>query len=112
MIIPCNLQNQMLKMFHETHPGMIRMKALARSHVWCPGLNEDIEQTVQQCDECQKHHGEEPATPLHSLEVTTGPWQRVHIDFAGPFKGRMWLILVDSYSKWPEVVPMQSTTAK
>lgn len=73
-----------------------------------PGINENIEQTFQQCDECQKHHREEPAAPLHPLEVTTGPWQWVHIHFVGPFQGRMWLVLMDSYSKWPEVVPMQS----
>ena len=51
------------------------------------------------------------ATPLHSLEVTAGPWQQLHIDFAGPFQGQTWLIIVDSFSKWPEVVPMHSTTA-
>ena len=39
------------------------------------------------------------------------PWQRVHVDFAGPFKGRMFLILVDAHSKWPEVVEMSSTSA-
>ena len=74
-------------MLHETHPEMIRMKDFARSYMWWPGLNEDIEETVQQCNKCPKQHREEPATPLHSLEVTTGPWQRVHNDFAGPFKG-------------------------
>ena len=110
--IPPNLQQQILKLLHETHPGMIRTKALARSYVWWPGITESIEQMIQRCEECQKHHREEPATPLQPLEVTAGPWQRVHIDFAGPFQNRMWLILVDSYSKWPEVVPMQSTTAK
>jgi len=79
--------------------------------VWWPGITQDIEQTVHQCEECQKNHREESATPLHPLEVTAGPWQRLHIDFAGPFQGRMWLILVDLFSKWPEVVPMHSTTA-
>ncbi|XP_065192571.1 uncharacterized protein K02A2.6-like [Sycon ciliatum] len=38
-------------------------------------------------------------------------WQRLHIDFAGPFQGHMWLIVVDAHSKWPEVLPMRSTTA-
>ena len=34
-----------------------------------------------------------------------------NVDFAGPFLGSMFLLLVDARSKWPEVVPMQSTTA-
>ena len=40
------------------------------------------------------------------------PWQRVHIDFAGPLKGKMYFVLVDAHSKWPEVVEMQTTTAE
>ena len=33
------------------------------------------------------------------------------MDFAGPFLNRMFLIVVDAHSKWPEVIPMSSTTA-
>ena len=32
------------------------------------------------------------------------PWSRLHIDFAGPLKGQYYLIVVDSFSKWPEVM--------
>ena len=34
------------------------------------------------------------------------------LDFAGPLLGQMWLIVVDACSKWPEVTPMSTTTAK
>ena len=87
------------------------MKALARSYVWWPKLDEDLEGIVKTCQECQQNHKEDQKTPLHPLEQPTRPWQRVHLDFAGPFKGQMWLILVDAYSKWPEVIPMTTTTA-
>ena len=40
------------------------------------------------------------------------PWQRIHIDFAGPFLSSMWLIVVDAKTKWPEVVKMSLTTSK
>jgi len=39
------------------------------------------------------------------------PWQRIHIDFAGPMNGHSYLIVVDAHSKWPEVIEMKSTTA-
>ena len=39
------------------------------------------------------------------------PWQRVHLDFAGPFQGHMFLVAVDAHSKWPEVAIMKSTTS-
>ena len=39
------------------------------------------------------------------------PWQRIHIDFAGSIAGQSYLVVVDSHSKWPEVLKMKSTTA-
>ena len=35
---------------------------------------------------------------------------RLHIYFAGPVEGKMLLIVVDSTSKWPEVIVMSHTT--
>ena len=34
----------------------------------------------------------------------------IYIDFAAPMNGQSFLIVVDSYSKWPEVIEMKSTT--
>ena len=48
--------------------------------------------------------------PLHPWLWPSKPWARIHLDFAGPFLGRMFLIVVDAHSKWPEVVEMSSTT--
>ena len=36
--------------------------------------------------------------------------ERVHIDFAGPKDGMMYLVIVDAYTKWPEIIPMKSTS--
>ncbi|EGT51773.1 hypothetical protein CAEBREN_12621 [Caenorhabditis brenneri] len=30
-------------------------------------------------------------------------WQRVHADYTGPLNGKYYLVMVDAYSKWPEV---------
>ena len=50
---------------------------------------------------------------MHLWTWPSKPWQRVHIDFAGPFLDRMYLLTVDTHSKWPEVFEMtQTTTAK
>ena len=49
--------------------------------------------------------------PLHPWEWATTPWQRIHIDYAGPFQNSMFLVVVDAHSKWPEVVPVSSTTS-
>ena len=49
--------------------------------------------------------------PLHPWTWPAKPWQRINIDFAGPFEGRMFLVVVDAHSRWPEVIEMKSTTA-
>ena len=35
----------------------------------------------------------------------------IHIDYAGPFQNSMFLVVVDVHSKWPEVIPANSTTS-
>jgi hypothetical protein len=47
--------------------------------------------------------------PLHPWEWPSSPWERVHIEFAGPFLDRMFFVLVVAHSKWPEIVEMKTT---
>ena len=48
--------------------------------------------------------------PLHPWTWPNRPWQRLHVDFAGPFLNQSFLIVVDVHSKWAEVVEMTHTT--
>ncbi|XP_062530453.1 uncharacterized protein K02A2.6-like [Bombyx mori] len=51
-----------------------------------------------------------PRTPVCPWEYPPQPFYRVHLDFLGPLNGRIYLVLVDAYSKWLEVYEMASTT--
>ena len=86
------------------------MKALARSHVWWPGIDKEVEQATNRCEGCRTNRQNPKLTPLHPWEYPEGPWKRVHLDFAGPVEGKQLLILVDAYSKWPEVAVMDETS--
>ena len=52
-----------------------------------------------------------PVAPLHAWIWSSKPSQRIHIDFAGLFKGKSFLIIVDAHSKWLEVIEMTSMTS-
>lgn len=54
-----------------------------------------------------------PPITEHEWKAETKPWSRVHMHFMGPFMGKTFLVLVDSYSKWPilEIVPSMSSKA-
>ena len=113
VIVPKRLQNQVLQEIHTSHPGVARMKAIARSYIWWPGLDAQLEKLANSCAACQETKNTPPKVPLHPWQWPSKPWSRVHIDFAGPFLNRFFLVLVDAFSKWPEVIEMSSsTTAK
>ena len=110
-VIPSTLQEQLLRELHSEHIGMVRMKALARLHFWWPKLDKDIEDLVQRCGSCQEMLPKAPKADGNPWKWPSAPWQRIHIDFAGPFLGENFLIVVDAHSKWPEVFRMKSITA-
>ena len=110
VVAQSKLRSPILKELHRDHPGSSRMKSLARSYVWWPGMDRDVENIAKACMQCQQHKHAPPKAPLHPWTWLAKPWQRIHIDFAGPFQGTSFLVVVDSYSKWPEVFEMKNTT--
>ena len=112
VVIPRKLQSAVLTELHSGHLGVVKMKTLSRSYVWWPGINHDIEHMAKGCDGCEQNQRMPERAPLHPWEWPSRPWQRVHIDYAGPFFGHMFLVVVDAHSKWPEVVMTKSTDSE
>lgn len=110
VVVPPKFRKQILSVLHECHFGVVRMKALARQHFWWPGLDKDIEELAKSCDLCQANSPSPASAPLHPWQFPEKVWQRIHVDLAGPFHKRMWLVVVDAHSKWPEVFDMGTST--
>ena len=84
-------------------PGNTAYEGVARGIVWWPSIDSDLEAKVKTCNACQVNRKSPPVVPLHPWEFPARPWSRLHIDFAGPFLGKMFVVLVDAYSKWFKV---------
>ena len=104
-------RDTVMSMLHQAHPGISRMKSLARCYVWWPGIDRDVEQCVKSCEPCQQSQKSPPVIPLHPWSWPSKPWTRVHIDYAGLFMGKMFLLIIDAHSKWLEVHPTTVTTS-
>ena len=108
VIIPSVGRERVLQVLHDGHPGISKMKQLARSVVWWPRIDVDIEKTVKGCLQCERLQKAPAQAPLHPWEWPSRPWVRVHVDNAGPFLGKMFLVLIDSHSKWMEIQAVSS----
>ena len=99
VFIPPALQKPIFNDLHVAYAGIVKMKALASSFVYWPGINSDIESIAKSCSECAKHAHAPPKFNQHHWEYPKGPWEFIHIDYAGPMVGKMLFIVVDAYSK-------------
>ena len=112
VIIPPQLRDRVVNELHEAHPGIVKMKVLARQYMWWPGIDAELEKKVKSCQNCQSVRQSPAHAPLHPWEWPQRPWSRVHADYAGPFLGKMFLILIDAHTKWIDVHMTSSATSQ
>ncbi|XP_036347496.1 uncharacterized protein K02A2.6-like [Rhagoletis pomonella] len=111
-IVPSTCRKPILEALHSGHPGIVKMKALARGYFWWPKMDTEVENIVKTCAPCQQTRHEKAQAQPHIWETSKNPWSRLHVDFAGPFHGKIFFLTVDSYSKWLEVHIVKSTSSQ
>ena len=74
VVIPPPAREAVMEELHETHPGIVKMKSLARSYVWWPNMNAELEARVKACKECQASRPPAAVAPLHPWEWPSKPW--------------------------------------
>ena len=87
VMVPSSLRQKFLNAIHVSHHGILRTKSAARSYVWWPGLNKDVEKTVQVCSRCKNltdvhlqlllHHGFQQI--VHGNEFTLTTWTQLKV---------------------------------
>lgn len=100
VVIPKILQNKILNFLHVGHFGVQRMKNLARTALYWPNIDKDIENLARNCKKCDEFRNTMPKVQNHPWEPASEPWSRIHIDHAINFLGSNWLVVIDSFSKY------------
>ena len=96
------LRDKIVKILHDGHIGIAKMKALARSFVYWPRIDKDIEEVAKLCYTCQINSTCQASVAYHPWLTPQKPWERIHVDFAENFLGTHFLIIIDAQSKWIE----------
>ena len=112
VVIPRSLQAPVLHILHLGHFGMQRMKQLARTAVYWPRIDEDIVNLCHRCSTCAEHQSRPPKQPNHPWMLPEKPWSRIHLDHTINFLGSNWLVIIDSYSKYPCIHPTTFVSSK
>ena len=115
VVIPVACQKRVLQELHTRHPDIVKMESIARTDVWWPQVNKQIEELVQNCSACQEVRNKPPLAMLHPWSWPGCPWQRVYvhniiINFAGPFLGSMFTLVVGVHLKRLEIFSLNTTT--
>ena len=110
VIIPFSLRKKYLDRLHFGHLGESKCKARARESIFWPGITNDIIHTVSSCDVCARFSPQNAKEPLLPHPEPLYPFQRVGLDLFN-HDSKDYVILVDYYSSYPEVIPVSSTKA-
>lgn len=95
---------------HSGHQEMVRCCLRAKSSVWLPGLNKWLTDFVRNCSECVRMACPKKG-PLLPTPLQDYPWQRIATNLF-TLNGNNYLVVVDYFSCYPEVIQLRSTTSK
>ena len=79
------------------------MKSLARSYIYWPGIDADIERIAKSCSSCRQRKPTNAHAHMMPWPCAQRPWQRIHMDFCGLLYNQYWLVIVESISMWSEI---------
>jgi transposase InsO family protein len=112
IVMPRSLQQRAIDIAHDTHLGLSKTKALLREKIWFPNIDQQVKKTLDGCIPCQAVGKSPSPEPLGKTKMPEGPWEVVHTDLYGPLPtGEYLLVVIDRYSRFPEVEIVRSTKA-
>lgn len=104
-------QDKLVKVTHDfAHRGIKENKAQILQKYYFPQLERKVKIHIDSCDICKKSkYDRKPPQLIQKSIFGEKPFERVHVDVFF-MKGLKWLTIVDSFSKFANVIPLESRT--
>ena len=109
IVVPSSLQEETLNKIHTGHLGVQKCLLRSRTSVWWPGMSSQLKRKIQECRQCREHLVQRKE-PLIPSQLPAYPWEEVGADLF-QLRGVTYLLVVDYFSKFPELIKLTSTTA-
>ena len=110
LLVPVSMRSDLLTRLHEGHAGAEKCRARAAEIMYWPNMNRDIDNMVADCPVCATYSRQNQREPMIPHSMPTRPWAKLGSDIF-EFGGHDYLIVVDYYSKYPEIERLTSKTA-
>lgn len=110
IVIPTSLREEMMEKVHAGHQGIERCHLRVNSSVWWPGIVKQVTEMIQQCYVCAQEAAQKREPLIISL-LLDYPWQVIGTDLF-ELKGASYLLIVDYFSRHPEIAKLTSTTSQ
>ena len=112
IVIPAKKHEAVLKLIHEGHIGLNKCKLHAKETVYWPGLNDQLEKKVLNCELCLKYSQsqskcKQKSTMSLGQEIPLHPWNKLTTDLFH-FEGAYYLWIVGYTSRFPVVYKLSS----
>ena len=99
----------MCKNLHQGHLEIEKTKSQARQSLFWLNMDADITNTISNYEACLQYKKHQSAEPLKNHEIPDKPWTKVGTDLL-KIQGRIYLIVVDYYSKYFEISKLLNNT--
>ena len=100
----------MLRRIHMSHMGVEGCLRRARECVRWPAMSSEVKDFILKCDICRSVDNKQQKETLISHDVPDRPWTKVGVDLF-TFNQTNYLIIVDYFSGFWEIDPLEKTTA-
>ena len=110
IVVPEAQRQEILRLLHKSHAGIVKTRAAARMSYYWNGINEAIKNMVDRCDQCQRLRASQREEKPQRTTASR-PMEAVSADLWHN-GGKDYLVVADRFSGWPWAFHLRSTNSE